>query len=171
MITTFKNWLLFPKKGRDSGWRLLFGWKNILDVLISLLLIRFLKVDGFQFASKALFPAASIFVSMSIAWTSRAATIINDQKFRAKVIREEGDLEDYVYGFQLSLLVIMTTVIYIAIMAVGGLNFIIISKEISVFFSSFFLYVLLIWSVRECWSVVNFSNLLGLLVGRLDKVG
>lgn len=169
MIETFWHWLLFRAEGKSSGWKLLFGWKNLADVAIAATMTFALSVDGFEFAAKALFPAASIFVSMSIAWTSRAATIINDKNFREKIVRSERPLEDYVYGFQLSLLIIMITVVYIAIMAAGGFKFYIYNEFLSRMFSSIFMYIMIVWSVRECWSVVNFTNLLGLLADRVER--
>lgn len=165
-IETFWRWLLIRQaRGKTGIWTLL-NWWLLLDLAVAAAATKFLQVDGFHFAEKGLFPAASILVSMSIAWTARAATIINDDKFRSAVITPDRPLIDYVYGYQLGLLVIMATVVYIAIMAVGGFSFYIYSPYFSRIASSFFLFFLLSLSIRLCWTIINFSNLLALLKDR-----
>ena len=95
----------------------------ILDCLVAVVMTFSLKIDGFEFAAKTLFPAASILVSMAIAWTARAATVLNDKSFRNKVVSDNNPLEDYLYGYQLSLLILISVIIYVAIMAAGGFKF------------------------------------------------
>ncbi|MEW9855856.1 hypothetical protein [Novosphingobium sp. M1R2S20] len=153
-------------RGKTGIWTLL-NWWLALDLAVASVATAFLKVDGFLFAEKGLFPATAILVSMSVAWTARAATVINDNDFRKAIISEDRPLVDYVYGYQLCLLVIMSTVVYIAIMAVGGFDFYMFTPEISRAASTVALYFLLSLSVRLCWTVINFSNLLALLKDRL----
>lgn len=161
--------MLFPRQGARSGYRLLITWMLVVDAIIAMIMQQCLSMNGFDFAQKALFPAASILVSMSVAWTARAATVLNDKSFRESVVGESNPLEDYVYGYQLSILMIMSTVIYISIMAAGGFRFYIYSRKFSEGCSSFFLYFFLSISIRECWSVINFSNLLSLLHSKTTK--
>ena len=61
------------------------------------------------------------------------------------------------------------TVVYVAIMAAGGLNFYICDPELSQNVSAFFMFALLSMSVRECWGVMNFSSLLSLLQMKVSK--
>ena len=163
MIETFWKWFLYPNHSRRTGYHLLFSKWILADISIATIMTNFLSIDGFAFAQKALFPAASILVSMAVAWTARAATVLNDKSFREKIVTDDNPLEDYIYGYQLSILIIMSTVVYISIMAAGGFNCSICEKRACTSASSFFLYFMLSTSIRECWSVVNFSNLLGLL--------
>lgn len=167
MIPTFWKWFL-GFGGARPGVMLILGWPTLIHASIAASLTFLLKSDGFDFALKALFPAASIFVGMSIAWTFRAATVLNDKGFRKKVINENNPIEEYLYGFQLSILILMFTVAYISLMAAGGFNFYIISVYWSIKLSSFWLYFLISMSVRECWSIVNFTNLLSILADFVD---
>lgn len=169
MIKEFWPWFFSSPVGRQTGWKLLLTPWLLIDFLVSAFLTRFLVIDGFDFASKALFPAASILVSMAIAWTARASTILNDKTFQAAVVDESRPIEDYVYGYQLSLGIMITSVVYMSVMAAGGLNFSIISPEFSRTVSTVVLFVLLSWSIRECWRVINFSNLLGILHSHVQK--
>ncbi|WP_100258991.1 hypothetical protein [Qipengyuania seohaensis] len=162
MIEEYWSWFS-AKSGRKTGYRLLFSRWTLLDLGVAAALTIGLKLNGFEFAQKALFPAASILAGMAFAWTSRASTILNNAEFRDRIIGENNPLSDYVYGFQTSILILFCCVVYIAIMAAGGFSFSFISDDVSVFISSFWMYFLISITIRECWSVINFTNLLTLL--------
>ncbi|GAA4214695.1 hypothetical protein GCM10022253_07760 [Sphingomonas endophytica] len=100
---------------------------------------------------------------MSLAWTTRASTLLQSADLRDALFRNDRRAEDYVYGFQLAILVIMLMVTYVAIMAGGGLSIIVFGQETDSLLSGFWLYLLLSLAMRECWGVVNFTNLLSLL--------
>ena len=139
------------------------GRMTLIHIGIAVAMSNLMVPDPFDFAAKALFPAASILVSMAVAWTSRASTIIQDKPFRDKMLSERNPLESYVYGYQLSLLILILMVIYVAIMAGGGLDIIISDRRISVAISGFWLYFFLSLGIEQCWQVIDFSNLLTLL--------
>lgn len=168
MIENYWSWLI-DKPGRQVGYKLLLTRWLILDFAISILLTFFLKVDGFEFASKALMPSASILAGMSFAWTTRASSILNNKDFRDKIIGVDNPLEDYVYGFQMSIMILFGCVICIAIMAVGGFDFYIYEESVSRNASSFLLFLLISLTIRECWSVINFTSLLTMLEDRVKK--
>lgn len=163
MIVNFWKWLLAKNSNGKRGVTPLFDRWIFLHAGIALVFVMFLNIDPFEFAGKALFPAASILVGMAVAWTSRASTILHDAKFREAIISEDNPPESYFYSYQLSLLIMISTVVYISIMAAGGLSFYLFDRKISSLISGFFLYFLLSLSIRECWSIVNFSSLLSIL--------
>lgn len=167
MITSFWKWFFFPEKDHKTGWKLLFTWWMAIDIMVAGFLTYYLSIDGFAFAAKTLFPAASILVSMAVAWTARASTILNDREFSDKIFVQNRPIEEYVYSYQLSLLILISVVVYVAIMAAGGLKFCVWDFEFSRNISSFWLYFLLSLAIRECWAVINFSNLLGLLNSKI----
>lgn len=170
MILTFWSWFWKGTPDSHSGLRLLlWSWRIPIHAVIAIALLLFIKTGPFEFASKALFPAASILVSMAVAWTSRAATILQDAEFRKKVIAPQNPIEGYVYGYQLSLLIIITMVVYVSIMAGGGFSIVIISSHFSTMLSGFWLYFLLSLAVGQCWQVIDFSNLLTLLHERSKR--
>lgn len=168
-MTTFWPWFFKGVGSAPAGFRSLFSRWLIFDFLLALFCVEFLKSNAFEFAAKALFPAASILVSMAIAWSNRASTVLQNEDFRNSVIGDSNPVEDYLYGFQLSMATMIGTVVYVAIMAAGGLNFFIYDPNISQDVSGFFMYALLSMSVRECWGVMNFSSLLSLLQIRVSK--
>jgi hypothetical protein len=126
-----------------------------------------MPVSPYAFAAKALFPAASILVGMAVAWTSRAAAVLQDEKFRSAVIDNDRPIEAYLYGYQLSLLIIIVMVIFVSITANGGIQIYGFSQRIAEATTAIAMYSLLSISIRECWSVINFSNLLSILHSRV----
>lgn len=167
MITTFWRWLWHGAAPGKPGIWLLWNWWLLLHASAALVLTGLIAVTPYEFAGKALFPAASILVGMAVAWTSRASAILQDANFRKAVIDDGAPLEDYLYGYQLSLLIIISMVVYVAVTANGGLRIPALSPDFAQHSTAFIMYFLLSASVRECWSVINFSNLLALLHDRV----
>ena len=168
MIEEFWPWF-FARDGRKTGWRLIGIRWLFLDCIAAGLLTFSLNADGFIFAEKALFPAASILMGMAVAWTGQASAIVSSEKFHEKIISQDRRLEDYLYGYQMSILILFMTIGYMAIMAAGGFKFYIYDPTISKICSSFFMFFLVSISTRECWSIINFTNLLSLLDGLIKK--
>jgi hypothetical protein len=163
MIDTFWKWLARGTAKSVPGWRNLINWFLVIHIGVAAVATLAVKADPFEFAKTALFPAASILVGMSLAWTTRAATVLQTAELRARLFDEERPAEDYIYGYQLAILVIIVMVAYVAVMAGGGLNVAVFGAPIDQYLSGFFLYLLLSMSLRECWGAVNFTNMLSLL--------
>lgn len=162
-MQTFWKWLIHRHPGSPRGIENIANRFFPVHVAIAVLATSLIKSDPFTFASKALFPASSILIGMSLAWTTRASTLLQSADLRDALFRNDRRAEDYVYGFQLAILVIMLMVTYVAIMAGGGLSVNVFGQETDSLLSGFWLYLLLSLAMRECWGVVNFTNLLSLL--------
>ncbi len=163
MIPTFWEWLLGSHdKGGFNVTNIIDGWL-FFHGAAALILVFLLQVGPYEFAANALFPAASILVGMAVASTSRAAAILQDKTFKTKMISEKNPIENYIYGYQLSLLIIISSVVFVSIMASGGIDIVFIDRNISSNISGFLMYFLLSMSIRECWQVINFSSMLSLL--------
>jgi hypothetical protein len=162
-MDTFWKWLISGSGASRPGWRNIIGFPLLFHFGVAGVLMLFLKSDPFAFAGKALFPAASILVGMSLAWTTRAATVLQNKDFRERLFNDGRPAEDYIYGYQLAILIIITMISYVAIMAGGGLSIVVFGSRVDTAISGFVLYSLLSLSIRECWGVVNFTNMLSML--------
>lgn len=140
----------------------------LVHLLIGTILYALVPVSPYNFAAKALFPAASILVGMAVAWTARAAAILQDARFRDQVISDDNPIEAYVYGYQLSLFIIIVMVVFVTVSANGGLRTPLPPKfaEAS---TGIIMYSLLSLALRECWNVINFSNLLAILHSKVPS--
>lgn len=163
MITTFWKWLILGTKFSPSGIRNVLNFYLLAHAALATIAVSLIKSDPFTFAGKALFPAASILIGMSMAWTTRASTILQSKELREALFKNDRSAEDYIYGFQLAILVVITMVTFVAIMAGGGLDVTIFGGDVDATLSGFWMYFLLSVALRECWGVVNFSNMLSLL--------
>jgi len=163
MIDTFWKWLACGSGESVAGWRNVINRFFAIHVGIAAIATATMKADPFEFARTALFPAASILVGMSLAWTTRAAAVLQTSELRAQLINEGRPAEDYIYGYQLAILLIIVMVAYVAVMAGGGVNVAVFGTPADQYVSGFFLYLLLSLSLRECWGAVNFTNMLTLL--------
>ena len=167
-IDTFWKWLAFGCEKSQPGWRNLLNWFLIVHVVIATAATVLIKTNPFKFAGTALFPAASSLVSMSLAWTTRASAVLQNAELRAKLMSQSRPAEDYVYGYQLAILMIILMVLYVSVMAAGGLKVVALGEPYDTYFSGFFMYLLISLSLRECWGVVTFTNMLTLFDYRAE---
>lgn len=159
----FWHWLLF---GSKSGPRGVFNVLNryiFVHAIIAIVATCLIKSDPFAFAQKALFPASSILIGLSISWTTRASTILQVKELREKLFSNDRPPEDYIYGFQLAILVVIAMIVYVAIMAGGGLDVCILGQPWDTYCSAFWMYLLMSLTLRECWGVINATNMLSML--------
>jgi hypothetical protein len=168
-MDTFWKWMLLGSRGGPPGIGNLINLFLPFHLIIAWFATTYVRMDPFQFASKALFPAASILIGMSMAWTTRAATVLQSAELRNALFTEDRAAEDYIYGFQLAILVIIIMVVYVSAMAGGGINIGVFSSNTDRCVAAFTLYFLLSLSIRECWGVVNFTNMLSMLEYRRSK--
>ncbi len=98
-----------------------------------------------------------------MAWTTRASTILQTKDLREALFTEERPAEDYIFGFQLSILIVVIMIIYVAIMAGGGLRIGLLGQPFDGYASAFWMYFLISMTLRECWGVINATNMISML--------
>jgi hypothetical protein len=162
-MVSFWRWLFLGAANGPPGIFNVLNWYLPIHLIVGLIAASFIRSDPFDFAAKALFPAASILIGMSLAWTTRAATILQTGDLRKALFNAKRPAEDYVYAFQLSILIIVIMVAYVSVMAGGGIEVVVFGPDLDQRISGITLYTLLSISLRECWGVVNFTNMLSLL--------
>lgn len=162
-MDTFWIWLIKGSGVSVPGYRNVINLYLLPHLMVGILATILIKQDGFTFAAKALFPASSILIGISLAWTTRASAVFQNAELRQKLFNDQRPAEDYVYGFQLAILMVIIMVGYTSVMAGGGLKISVFSYEIDRTISAFFMYFLMSIAIRECWGVVNFSNMLSIL--------
>lgn len=63
----------------------------------------------------------------------------------------------------------MIMVGYVAVMAGGGLRITLLGDRLDHLFSGYWMYFFISLALRECWGVVNFTNMLSMLDYRRPK--
>ncbi|WP_374146529.1 hypothetical protein [Sphingomonas sp. 28-63-12] len=168
-MITFWKWLRVGSGNAPAGFRNIFNAWLALHATIALAATYSIVADPVSFAAKALFPASSVLIGMSMAWTTRASTVLQTKELRDALFNDERPAEDYVYGFQLSILIVMIMVGYVALMAGGGINLTVFGNYWDNRLSAYWMYFLISLALRECWGVVNFTNMLSMLEYRRKK--
>ncbi|WP_242097823.1 hypothetical protein [Sphingomonas sp. CROZ-RG-20F-R02-07] len=134
-----------------------------IHVIVAALSMSLINENPFIFAQKALFPACSILIGLSMAWTTRASTMLQIKELREKLFTDERPTEDYIYGFQLAILVVIVMISYVAIMAGGGVKISFLGDRWDAWMAGFWMYFLISLTLRECWGVINATNMLSML--------
>lgn len=168
-MITFWTWTLKGSAKAPAGYRNIVNKWILLHILIAVTSTFLIIADPFSFATKALFPASSVLIGLSMAWTTRASTVLQSRELRDALFNEERPAEDYIYGFQLSILIVMIMVGYVALMAGGGLRISVFGYPRDRIASAFWMYFLISLAFRECWGVINFTNMLSMLDYRRGK--
>jgi hypothetical protein len=162
-MDSFWDWFLKgSKKGPRGVWNII-NWFLIVHLVIAVAATVLIVNDPVSFAQKALFPASSILIGLSMSWTTRASNILQTKDLRDKIITAERPAEDYVYGFQLAILIVVIMLVYVAIMAGGGLRISIFGQPWDSYASAFWMYFLMSLTLRECWGIINATNMLSML--------
>lgn len=162
-MDSFWSWFL---KGSQKGPRGIWNILNLFLIVHCLIAgsATFLIVnDPVTFAQKALFPASSILIGLSMSWTTRASAILQSKELRERLFSVSRPAEDYVYGFQLAILVVIIMLVYVAILAGGGLRVSVFGQPWDTYASAFWMYFLFSITIRECWGVINATNMLSML--------
>ncbi len=103
-----------------------------------------------------LLPLASIFVGLSFAWGGNAQALLQTKEIKDLTEKHEGGFEEYLYTYQLSILLILTALVS---WGMAGLN---IFDEVWPTEENAMVYLLLesilfflaSLAIRECWHVV-----------------
>lgn len=98
-----------------------------------------------------------------MAWTTRAYTILQTKDLREMLFSEQRPAEDYIFGFQLSILVVVVMIVYVAVMAGGGIEIGLLGQPLDSQASAFWMYFLISLTLRECWGVINATNMISIL--------
>ena len=162
-MDTFWKWFAY---GSAKGPRGLYNVLNrflFVHIGIAVAATWLIVADPVTFAQKALFPASSILIGLSMAWTTRASTILQTKELREALFTDLRPAEDYIYGFQLAILMVISMLIYVAIMAGGGLQVSLLGERWDDIGAAFWMYLLISITLRECWGVINATNMLSML--------
>jgi len=152
-----KFWTWFFKgSGNRSGFRKLFDRWFFFHVIIGFIFSCFIPVDLNTAANSVLLPLVGILVGLTFAWAGNAQALLQSPEISEFAEYSKGGFVDYVFTYQLAILVILITIV---IWALAGLE--VFDKvwpkdrySTEYFITSLILYLILSLTLRECWHVV-----------------
>lgn len=115
---SFWVWFAVGTGGRPGWINLVQPWL-IVDLVVGLGLGFVADINVLDASRAVLFPLVSIFVAVSVAWAGNAHSLILSREIKSISLRHPGGFVEYVYPFQLGMLVILVTISLWAIAAIG----------------------------------------------------
>jgi len=148
----FSFWFWFFK----SGFKKIFDRWIILHIIISTLLTWILPVSMIQVSSIAIIPLVSILIGLSFAWVGNAMALLETTEIEQLAKNREGGLKEYLFSYQLSILILLTCIIAWSLIGlrIHEINIFSEVPKICKFLVKIMLFILSCLAIRECWQVV-----------------
>ena len=152
---SFWGWF-FKGSGAGPGLRRLFDIWLIFHIAVGCIVASISPSQLCEAAKGLLPPLAGIFIGLSFAWGGNAQALLETQEIKKMAQLHKGGFEEYIYTYQLSILIILFTLVA---WGVAGLNIYDTvwptqSNTPVYFIVGSSLYTLASLSRRECWHVV-----------------
>lgn len=151
----FWDWLFTGYNARAGILKLFDTWL-ILHVVVGLACALLTQQRLEEFSHKLLLPLAAVLFGIAFAWIGVAQGLLQTDELR-KFTRGNPDGHlNYIYGFLLSCLILVTTLVIWGLVGLGIVDQIIPEKE----FPSAYIgiksvvFFVLSMSIRECWQVM-----------------
>lgn len=169
----FKFWTWFFKGlNEKSGIRSLCNRWLFFQIVIGLFLTYALDVKLEDAGKTVLLPLAGILIGLTFAWAGNAQALFQSEEIEELALFREGGIVEYVYKFQMAILIILATVVAWGLASLGlfDRNWPMQNKEWQYNCIKLFLYTLSGITLRECWNIVLMVQWLLLAQNRIKKL-
>ncbi len=165
----FWEWFLKGSGGK-SGYQRLFNRWVYFHILIGWALSSLITVDTNVAANTVLLPLVGILIGLAFAWAGNAQALMQSVEIEELAEKHEGGFVDYVYTYQLAILVILTTVVFWSLAGLDVFNKVWPTPNIKIpyLMIKVLLYGMTSMTLRECWHVVLGAQFM-LIAQRLIK--
>jgi len=165
-------WLWFwAGTGDKPGYRRIADRWLWLHGLIGFAVAELVTVRLAEVAEKALLPLMAIFVGLTFSWAGNAHALLQSKEVTAVADERKGGIFEYVYTFQLCILIILT-VIVVWVVPLLGFPYLLPKRfgfTVFNFVAKCLLYGLISLAFRCSWQAVLGANMLLLIRVRLGK--
>jgi hypothetical protein len=161
---------LFRGTGERAGlWRLFDSW-SIAHISIGVALAYLAHRPIGDVAEKALIPMMAIFVGLTFSWAGNAHALLQSKEVVNLGKRRLGGIFEYVYTFQLCIMVMLLTIIawVVPLLNIPFLLDGFIPLDIFNRFASALLFALISLALRTSWQAVLGANMLLLIRVKSD---
>lgn len=151
---SFWKWFI-----RGSGMKP--GWKKCIDIwllfhlFVGIVLAFAVPVSLSEAANTVLLPLVGILIGLTFSWAGNAQALLESDEIIKLSSFHEGGFADYVYNFQLAILIILSTT---TLWGLAGLGIFQNFKCSNTFYINWliklFYFTITSMTIRECWHVV-----------------
>lgn len=169
-VPTFWRWF-FKGAGSGPGAKRLWDRWLTLHIGLGLTLSAVVPVSLGDLAQRALLPLMAIFIGLTFSWAGNAHSLMQSEEVARMAGRRAGGMAEYVYTFQLCILVMLSTIVFWVVPTLnlpylipGGFGMLWFEK-----ISEIFLYSILSLALRTSWQAVLGANMLLLSRAKIRK--
>lgn len=152
-MKTFWAWFFKGAETKPGYQRLLDRWL-IFHFFIGLLLAFLYQGKLLEAASTVMIPLSGVLVGLTFAWSGNALALLQSEEIHAMSERREGGFVEYVYTYQMAILIILFTLVVWGLAGLGGFRIGSFLGFYEKFALKSILFSLVSLSIRECWHVV-----------------
>ena len=168
MKNEFWRWLILGLES-SAGYRKFKALWLVAYALIGWGLATVIEMSPSETSRVILLPLTGLLVGVCFSWIGNALTLLRSSEIEKLASFHEDGLRAYVYSFQLTVLVILTTAVLWAVAGLGVLDLECVFPRATVLIETA-LYFFAVLSLREAWHVVIASNTLLLTRSFIQKV-
>lgn len=171
-LPEFWLWFLRGSGGRPGFRRLVNRWLW-LHLLVGVVLASAVDLSIDQVAEKALMPLLAILVGLTFSWAGNAHALLQSSEIIELAKNRAGGLAEYIFTFQLCILVILVTIGCWVLPSLKLPYFMrgVIAQQRFDWVAAVGMYALLSLAVRTSWHAVLGANMLLLSKARLLSGG
>ena len=168
---SYWRWLCKGSGGKPGYVRVLDIW-IAAHIIVGFILSLVVPINLKDAANTVLLPVVGMLIGLSFAWAGNSLSLLQSKEIDRLADYHEGGFQDYVYTYQTAVLVILITLILWCIAGLQIFDFVwpTSAHPIIYFFLKAGLFAFSSLSIRECWQVVQGTQLL-LVVQREIKKG
>lgn len=154
-------WKWFRKgSGRSAGATRLLSLWLVFDITLALSSPFWTPSQTLELAKGVLLPLSGVFVGLAVSWSATAYVLINSEEISRLAEQNEAGLENYVYPFQLAILILLVTITFwtaVTVVAPPQIDFPILVNESHAVGDYFMVFGIFLtsMSLRVAWQVVD----------------
>jgi hypothetical protein len=150
----FWYWLIWGSGGRPGLLRLINRWL-ILHALVGMALSILVPIPLGEAADSVLTPLVGLLIGLAFAWAANAQALLQSEEMEQITKHNLGGFPDYVYSYQLSVLVVLSSLILWGFAGLGIYDRVWPKVDSSYYVGvQYLLYFMASLTLRTCWHVV-----------------
>lgn len=168
IMPSFWCWFICGYKG-EAGYKKLLNKWLILHTFLAVALVFLTSKSPSELAIPILLPLAGTLIGLSFAWVGNALAILQTDELEKMTDNHPDGIANYIYYFQMAILILLVSLCFWGVVGLGVFDYFDDSKwvDVPVKFSMFFIASI---SIRECWNVVLFTQMLLMARVKIRKV-
>lgn len=164
----FSFWYWFFKYGLKK----FLNWWLVLHLVIATSLSFFIRIKIDEASILVIVPLAGILIGLSFAWVGNAMALLESEEVKKVIQQHEVGLKDYIFTYQLAILLILTSIISWALVGlkIQAHPYLAYIPTWLKHTFKIYLFFMVSISIRECWQIVMSTQWLLILKAKVKEL-